>query len=103
MQGITIKYMQDYIKGKNIEIPNKEFLINKLFEEVDELKEAILKNPNKATLENFKGSVEEEICDVISVCLIIANSYDIDVEKWIPVKEKLHNTKWKNDVVFDPK
>ena len=40
---------------------------------------------------------------LISVCLVIANSYGIDVEKWIPVKEKLHNAKWNNDVVFDPK
>ena len=30
MKGITIKYMQEYIKGKNIEIPNKEFLVSKL-------------------------------------------------------------------------
>jgi len=103
MQGITIRYLQEYIKGKNIEIPNKEFLLSKLAEEVDELTKAISNNPNRATLESFKGTVEEELCDVISVCLIIANSYNIDVEKWIPIKEEIHNVKWKNDVLFNPR
>ena len=103
MQGISIRYLQEYIKGKNIDIKDKDFIINKLNEEVSELIKAISNNPNRATEENIKGSIEEEICDVISICLIIANSYDIDVEKWIPIKEKIHNEKWNNKVIFDPR
>jgi len=103
MQNITIKYLQEYIKSKNINTENKEALFLKLSEEVGELAAAMLRNPDRATETNIKGTIEEEICDVISLCLIIANSYDIDVEKWIPVKEKLHNEKWNNKVVFDPR
>jgi len=102
MQGITLRYLQEYIKSKNINT-NKEMLLAKLTEEVGELTSAILHNPDRATETNIKGTIEEEICDVISVCLIIANVYDIDVEKWIPIKENIHNEKWKNNVVFDPK
>lgn len=102
MGGITIGYMQEYIKSKNIGWDNKEAFI-KLSEEVGELAKAMLQNPEKATESNIKGTIEEEICDVISLCLIIANCYEIDVEKWIPIKEKLHNEKWQNKVVFDPR
>jgi NTP pyrophosphatase (non-canonical NTP hydrolase) len=102
MQGITIRYLQEYIRSKNINLENKEALFLKLSEEVGELAEAMLRNPEKATETSIKGTIEEEICDVISLCVIIANSYDIDIEKWIPIKEKLHNEKWKNNVVFDP-
>lgn len=101
MQGITIRYLQEYMKGKNINA-DKETSLAKLNEEVNELKSAILRNPDRATETNIKGTIEEEIWDVIAVCLIIANSYDIDVEKWIPIKEKIHNDKWNNNVTFNP-
>ena len=103
MQGITIRYLQEYMKGKNIDTKDKELIINKLNEEVGELVNAIRNNPNRATEESIKGSIEEEICDVLSACIIIANSYDIDIEKWIPLKEKIHNEKYNNAVIFDPR
>ena len=102
MQGITIKYMQDYLRSKMLITDNKELLFVKLSEEVGELAAAMLRNPDRATETNIKGTVEEELCDVISLCLYIANSYEIDLEKWIPIKEKLHNERWGNDIVFDP-
>ena len=102
MNGITIKYLQEYLKSKELEFGSKEAFL-KLIEEVGELADAMLRNPDRATDEtNFKGSIEEELCDVIALCLHIANSYDIDVEKWIPLKEKIHNERWGNSVIFDP-
>ena len=103
MQGITIKYLQEYIKSKdhNPELKQKFFM--KLSEEVGELAEAMLRNPENASENNINGTIEEEIWDVIYYCLVIANSYNIDLEKWIPIKEKQNNEKWNNKVVFDPK
>jgi len=40
---------------------------------------------------------------VIYYALAIANCYDIDVEKVIPVKENLNNVKYNTGKVFDPK
>ena len=103
MQGITIRYLQEYIKSKghNPELEQKFFM--KLSEEVGELAKAMLKEREAATKDNLRGTIEEEIWDIIYYCLVIANSYDIDMEKWIPIKEKLNNEKWSNDIVFDPK
>jgi len=103
MQGITIRYLQEYIRLKdhNPELKQKFFM--KLAEEVGELAEAMLKERKEATKEDIKGTIEEEIWDVIYYCLLIANSYDIDMEKWIPVKEKLNNEKWNYTFTFDPK
>jgi len=102
MEDITIRYLQEYIKSKNLNTENKEALFLKLSEEVGELASAMLRNPRRAMNSDIEGTIEEELCDVISLCLIIANSYEIDIEKWIPIKEKVHNEKWKNNVIFNP-
>ncbi len=52
------------------------------------------KNAPPATESALKGTIEEEIYDVIYYALAIANCYDIDVEKWIYVKEKLNDEKY---------
>ena len=101
MQNISIKYLQEYIKSKNIDL-NKSEAFLKLSEEVGELAKVMLNNPNVATETSLKGTVEEEIYDIICACLIVANCYDIDVEKWIPIKEKINNEKYNNSVVFNP-
>ena len=101
MNGITIKYLQEYLASKELDFDSKDAFL-KLIEEVGELADAMLRNPERATNEvNFKGSIEEELCDVIAICLYIANSYGIDMEKWIPVKEQMHNERWGNSVVFE--
>jgi len=102
MSGITIRYLQEYLKSKdhNPDLKHKYFL--KLSEEVGELAQAIRKDPEKATDTNIEGTIEEEIWDVIYYCLVIANCYEIDMEKWIPLKEKLNNERWQNNIIFAP-
>ena len=102
MQGITIGYLQKYLKSKdhNPELKHKFFL--KLSEEVGELANAILRNPKKATEANIEGTIEEEIWDIMYYCLVLANCYDIDMEKWIPIKEKQNNERWNNKIIFNP-
>lgn len=100
--SITIKYLQEYIKSKdnNPDIVKDYFL--KLSEEVGELSMAIRKNVAPATEAEIKGTKEEEIWDVIYYALAIANCYDIDLEKWIPVKENLNNKKYNTGIEFKP-
>ncbi|MCL2573989.1 MAG: hypothetical protein FWE34_05480 [Defluviitaleaceae bacterium] len=97
MQGITIKYLQEYIKSKDHNPNLKHEFFLKLSEEVGELAQAIRKDPKRASEANIKGTIEEEIWDVMYYCLVLANCYDIDIdmEKWIPIKENLSNEKWK--------
>jgi NTP pyrophosphatase (non-canonical NTP hydrolase) len=102
MHGITIKYLQEYIKAKDHN-PNlaKDYFL-RLAEEVGELSRAISKGAPKATETDIKGTIEEEIWDIVYYALAIANCYDIDVEKWIPIKERLSNEKYKNNISFAP-
>lgn len=65
----------------------------KLVEEVGELSRAIQKNSTPATMASLKGTIKE-IYDVIYYALAIANCYDINVEEWIYIKEKINDEKY---------
>lgn len=39
---------------------------------------------------NIKGTIEEELSDVLYYTLMIANTYDIDLEKCFRLKEELN-------------
>lgn len=90
---MNIKYLQDHIRAKDFKPDLKKDYVLKLVEEVGELTVAVRKDV-RTTEDNIKGSVEEEIWDVIYYALAIANCYDIDMEKWIPKKEELNNKKY---------
>lgn len=102
MQGITIRYLQAYIKSKDYNPEAKKDYFLKLSEEVGELARAMHKNEPKAFENHIKETIEEEIWDVIYYSLAIANCYDIDVEKWIPIKENINNEKYNTGIDFDP-
>ena len=104
MNNITISGLQRYIKAKDYHPERKKDYFLKLAEEVGELARALLGNAPPADEATFKGSVEEEIYDIIYYALAIANICDIDVEKWIPVKEHLNDIKYGRqdaDKLFD--
>ena len=94
MGKITISKLQEYIKKTDCKPELTQGYFMKLAEEVGELSRAMRKRTEPATEANIKGSVEEEIYDVIYYALAIANCYDIDVEKWIYIKEKLNDKKY---------
>lgn len=102
MTGITIQYLQEYIKSKDYHPDLVKDYFLKLTEEVGELARVIHRGAPRATKENIKGTVEEELWDIIYYVLAIANCYDIDVEKWIAIKEALNNAKYNPDVTFNP-
>lgn len=96
----TLRYLQSYIKEKDYrpELLKDYFL--KLSEEVGELATAMRKNVLYKDNGSIKGTIDEEIWDVIYYALAIANCYDIDVENTIKVKEKINNKKYNTGIVF---
>ena len=96
----TVKYLQDYIKSKDYkpELTKDYFL--KLSEEVGELANAIRKNKIRNNNENIKGTIDEELWDVIYYALALANCYDIDIESVIREKENINNAKYNTGIVF---
>ena len=97
----TIKYLQSYIKAKDYhpELLKDYFL--KLTEEVGELSRAMRKNVKAQSDTNIKGTIDEELWDVIYYALAIANLYDIDMEQVIKAKVKLSERKYPTQVLFE--
>lgn len=97
----SVKYLQAYIKQKDYkpELKNDYFL--KLSEEVGELAKAIRKDVLYKDSDSIKGTIDEEIWDVIYYALAIANCYDIDVENIIKIKEEINNKKYNTGIIFE--
>lgn len=91
---ITISGLQQYLKQKDYHPERKLDYFLKLSEEVGELAKAIYEKRTPASETDFKGTIEEEIFDVIYYLFGLANVYDIDIEKWIYVKEQLNDIKY---------
>ena len=97
----TIKYLQTYIREKDC---NPELLMHyflKLSEEVGELACAMRKGNKVADLAHIKGSIDEELWDVIYYALAIANIYGIDMEEVIRIKAALAEEKYPSGVHFE--
>ena len=90
---MQIKELQKYIKDKDYkpELKDKYFL--KLIEEVGELSEAIRKN-SRMENNSIKGTIEEELYDVLYYIFALANIYDINLEECHILKEKINKLKW---------
>ena len=97
----TIKYLQNYIKSKDYypELKHQYFL--KLVEEVGELARAMHKDLPANSDDDIKGTIDEEICDVIYYALALANCYNIDIEHVISRKEAINNQKYNNKIIFE--
>ena len=97
----TIKYLQNYIKQKDFhpELLKDYFL--KLSEEIGELSRAMRKNLKAHNSEDIKGTIDEELWDVIYYAIAIANLYNIDLEEVIKTKEKMNQIKYQSSVMFE--
>ena len=97
----TIKYLQNYIKEKDYRPEAKHQYFLKLAEEVGELAKAIYKDLPANADGDIKGTVDEEIWDVMYYALALANCYGIDVEKAIAKKEAINNQRYNTNMVFE--
>ena len=99
---ISIKYLQEYIKSKDFHPESTKEYFLKLSEETGELARAIRKNLIQKNDLQIKETIAEELWDVIYYAIVLANCYDIDLEKIIPLKEKINNNKYNTGIEFDP-
>ncbi len=97
----TIKYLQNYIKEKDFhpELLKDYFL--KLAEEVGELSRAMRKGLKASDINQIKGTIDEELWDIIYYSLAIANLYSIDLEQVIKSKESINQSRYPSTVVFE--
>ena len=98
MIDISVSRLQKYIAGKDYNPELKHEYFFKLSEEVGELSRAMRMNATVSHGSDFKGSIEEELYDVLYYVLAIANTYNIDVNQWIHLKEKLNDSKYERDI-----
>lgn len=97
----SVKYLQEYIKAKDYKPELKTDYFLKLSEEVGELAEAMRKDVSYENSGNIKGTIDEEIWDIIYYALAIANCYNIDVESTIKLKEDINNNKYNTGIEFE--
>ncbi|RAV23436.1 MazG nucleotide pyrophosphohydrolase domain-containing protein [Paenibacillus contaminans] len=64
-------------------------------EEVGELSEVLRKNKRMTEQDGIKGTIEEELYDVLYYVLALANVYGIDLERSFEMKEEINRLKWK--------
>ena len=106
--NISICYMQNYLSAKEsideklAEAHPDQYFI-KLVEEVGELARVICRGGRHATgIDDLKGSMEEELYDILYYTLMIASKNGVDMETWIPLKEELNNRRYPSGIPFDP-
>lgn len=101
MDGITsIKYLQNYLKAKDSDATAPAYFL-KLSEEVGELAKALRKGTRPCDTGSIKGTIDEEIWDVIYYAITIANCFDIDIESVIREKEELNRIKYNSPIHFE--
>ena len=97
---ISVKKLQNFIKSKDYNPDLKHGYFLKLIEEVGELSEAIRKDI-RLQGNDIKGTIEEELYDVLYYVLALANVYDINLEECIQLKEKINEKKYNHNVTLE--
>lgn len=97
----TVRYLQEFIRAKdcNPEYVKDYFL--KLTEEVGELASAMRKGLKATDPEDIKGTIDEELWDVIYYAIALANIYGVDLEEVIRVKSAMNESRYPSPVKFE--
>lgn len=98
---LTIKRLQEYIKNIDHKNNSNEKYMLKLMEEVGELAEVIRKNKRMEKGKTIKGTIEEELQDVLYYVVCLANINNIDLQECIELKEKLNCEKYNRKNMFE--
>jgi NTP pyrophosphatase (non-canonical NTP hydrolase) len=87
--------LQAHVKSVDV-LPDKDMgYFLKLVEEVGELSEAIRKGKSgQPSLDELKGSIAEELVDVLYYTLALANLHDVDLQVSYDLKEQLNKIKY---------
>lgn len=104
MEDLTLNYLQkaidkiDGITNGDSKPADKYFM--KFIEEVGELSESIRKDKRMLN-DKIKGTIEEELYDVLYYIIRLANVYHIDLEKSIYLKEQINAKKYNRKSICD--
>lgn len=97
----TIRYLQNWLREKDYHPELEKDYFLKLAEEVGELSRAMRKGLKAQDANDIKGTIDEEIWDVIYYALAIANLYDVDVEAVIKRKAEINESRYPSPVKFE--
>ena len=98
---LSIKELQKCIKNINHKNNSNEKYMLKLMEEVGELAEVVRKNKRMEAGKTIKGSIEEELQDVLYYIICIANLNNIDLQECIYLKEEINCQKYNRKNMFE--
>ena len=96
---LTIKKLQESISKIDHKNNSKEKYMLKLMEEVGELAKVVNEDVRMKDKE-IKGTIEEELQDVLYYITCLANIYGIDLEECIYLKEELNCKKYNRKNMF---
>ncbi len=99
-KDLTIRKLQECIKNIDHKHNMNDKYMLKLMEEVGELAEAVRKNKRMQDDQNIKGTIEEELQDVLYYIVCLANVNDIDLQNCIYLKEKINCEKYNRKNMF---
>lgn len=94
MSGITLRELQAYIRNKDHHPALKLQYLQKLVEEVGELARAMRKDVRYSETHHIKGTLDEELYDVLYYVVALANTYDVDLEETMRLKEPIGAMKY---------
>lgn len=97
---LTIKKLQESIKNIDHKNNSNDKYMLKLMEEVGELAEVIRKNKRMEKGTSIKGTIEEELQDVLYYIVCLANINNIDLQECIYLKEKINCEKYNRKNMF---
>lgn len=93
-QHLSIHSLQAYIKEKDFQPEHRQAYFLKLVEEVGELSEVLRKDLRMDESKQIKGTIEEELYDVLYYTLALANLYEIDLEECHHLKDVINRKKY---------
>lgn len=92
---MKLSELQSHIKSFDHAPEQSEHYFLKLIEEVGELSESIRKGQSgQPSLEELKGSIAEELYDVLYYVCAIANIHGVNLEHTHQLKETLNKAKY---------
>ena len=100
-RDLSIRRLQECIKNIDDKRDLNDKYMLKLMEEVGELAEVIRKNKRMKETESIKGTIEEELSDVLYYIVCLANVNDIDLQECLYLKEKLNCEKYNRKNIFE--
>lgn len=100
-RDLSIRRLQECIKSIDYKRDLNDKYMLKLMEEVGELAEVIRKNKRMNETESIKGTIEEELSDVLYYIVCLANINDIDLQECLYLKEKLNCEKYNRKNIFE--